>query len=111
MPPYRGSRRRHELVIHARDKHAATNRGSVSEGMRAPAATKRRSKSLSAMSYGLALALDPSGGSVNAPIEMLVGSPFRGSCSPGTILLMVLGLGAILLATALHHVHARPLAK
>lgn len=56
---------------------------------------------LSAVPYGLALSLDPTGGVVNMPVKMLAGSPFPDFRIPGLILLTVLGLGAIVLATAL----------
>ena len=63
------------------------------------------------MPYGLALAIDPTGGLVNMPAEMLVGSPFRNFRIPGMVLLIVLGLGAVLLATALHSEPAWSLAS
>jgi len=66
---------------------------------------------LSAVPFGLALAIDPTGGLVNMPAEMLVASPFRNFLMPGIILLIVLGLGALLLATALHRVPEWPLAS
>ncbi len=66
---------------------------------------------LSAVPYGLALAIDPTGGLVNMPTDMLVGSPFRNFRIPGLVLLVVLGLGALLLATALHREPAWSLAS
>jgi hypothetical protein len=57
---------------------------------------------LSAVPYGLALFLDPTGTWVGMSTEMLVGSPFRDFRIPGFILLTVLGLGALGLALALH---------
>lgn len=61
---------------------------------------------ISAVPYGFALAVDPTGGLVSMPTEMLVGSPFRDFRIPGMILLFVVGLGALLLATALYRVPA-----
>jgi hypothetical protein len=56
---------------------------------------------ISAVPYGLALSIDPTGNLVNMPVSMLVGSPFRDFRIPGLILLVVLGMGALLLALAL----------
>lgn len=61
---------------------------------------------LSAVPYGLALSIDPTGGLVNMPVKMLAGSPFRDFRIPGLILLAVLGLGALVLATALYRLPA-----
>jgi hypothetical protein len=56
---------------------------------------------LSAVPYGLALAVDSTGGLVSMPVEMLAGSPFHDFRIPGLVLLVVLGFGALLLAFAL----------
>jgi hypothetical protein len=66
---------------------------------------------ISAVPYGLALALDPTGGLVSMPTTMLVGSPFRDFRIPGMILLIVLGLGALFLAAALYRVPTSALAN
>jgi hypothetical protein len=66
---------------------------------------------LSALPYGFALAIDPTGDLVSMPTEMLVGSPFNDFRIPGLILLLVLGLGALLLAYALHRAPAWTLAS
>jgi hypothetical protein len=50
------------------------------------------------------LAIDPTGGLVSTPTEMLAGSPFRDFRIPGMILLI--GLGELLIAAALHRVPA-----
>ena len=68
-------------------------------------------EAISAVPYGFALALDPSGGLVSMPAAMLVGSPFRDFRIPGMILLIVLGLVALFLATALHRMPAWALAN
>lgn len=57
---------------------------------------------LSAVPYGLALFLDPTGTWVGMSTEMLAGSSFPDFRIPGFILLTVLGLGALGLALALH---------
>ena len=61
---------------------------------------------ISALPYGLALSIDPTGGLVNMHVKMLAGSPFKDFRIPGLILLVVLGLGAILLAAALYRLPA-----
>jgi hypothetical protein len=61
---------------------------------------------LSAAPYGPALSIDPTGGLVNMHVKMLAGSPFKDFRIPGLILLAVLGLGALLLATALYRLPA-----
>jgi hypothetical protein len=57
---------------------------------------------ISAVPYGLALSIDPTGNLVSMPVKMLMGSPFRDFRIPGLILLVVLGMGALLLAIALY---------
>jgi hypothetical protein len=63
---------------------------------------------LSAVPYGLALFLEPTGTWVAMSTEMLVGSPFHDFRIPGLILLTVLGLGALGLALCLHRKPAWP---
>jgi hypothetical protein len=58
-------------------------------------------QALSAVPTGLALSIDPTGGLLDMTTKILVGSPFRDFRIPGLILLTILGLGSILLATAL----------
>ncbi len=57
---------------------------------------------ISAVPYGLALSLQPSGSWVSMSTEMLAGSPFRDFRVPGLILLLVIGLGALVLAFGLY---------
>lgn len=61
---------------------------------------------ISAVPYGFALAIDPTGSLVSMHTEVLIGSPFRDFRIPGMILLVVLGMGALFLATALHRMPA-----
>jgi membrane protein implicated in regulation of membrane protease activity len=56
---------------------------------------------ISAVPYGVALVIDPSGGLVGMPVAMLKGSPFHDFRIPGLILFVVLGLGALIVAIGL----------
>lgn len=61
---------------------------------------------VSAVPYGLALSLNPSGDWVRMSTTMLAGSPFEDFRIPGLILFIVIGLGALLLAIALFRLPA-----
>jgi hypothetical protein len=60
---------------------------------------------MSATPSGLLLVLDPTGGRMQMPLEMLAGSPFASYLIPGLILCIVLGLGAFFVLACLF---ARP---
>jgi hypothetical protein len=55
---------------------------------------------LGAVAGGLGLALDPSGSSVGMPLDMLKSTPFSTFFMPGIVLLLVIGLGNLVGATA-----------
>ncbi len=56
---------------------------------------------LSAAPSGLMLALDPTGGLLQMPLDMLQGTPFPNFLIPGLILCVVLGLGAFFVLACL----------
>jgi hypothetical protein len=56
---------------------------------------------ISAVPSGLLLALDPTGGLLQMPLEMLEGTPFPNYLIPGLILCIVLGLGAFFVLACL----------
>jgi hypothetical protein len=56
---------------------------------------------ISATPSGLMLALDPTGGMMRMPLEMLKGTPFQNFLIPGLILGIVLGLGAFFVLACL----------
>jgi hypothetical protein len=56
---------------------------------------------ISATPSGLMLALDPTGGMMRMPLEMLKGTPFLNFRIPGLILGIVLGLGAFFVLACL----------
>jgi hypothetical protein len=56
---------------------------------------------ISATPAGLMLVLDPSGGLLQMPVEMLAGTPFPNYLIPGLILCVVLGLGAFFVLACL----------
>ncbi len=57
---------------------------------------------ISAMPSGLLLALDPSGGLMQMPLDMLESTPFPNYRVPGLILGIVLGLGAFCVLACLY---------
>jgi hypothetical protein len=56
---------------------------------------------ISATPSGFLLVLDPTGGRMQMPLEMLAGSPFPNYLIPGLILSIVLGLGAFFVLACL----------
>jgi hypothetical protein len=56
---------------------------------------------ISAVPAGLLLVLDPTGGLMQMPLEMLQNSPFPNFLIPGVILCVVLGLGAFFVLACL----------
>jgi hypothetical protein len=53
---------------------------------------------LSGIAGGIGLTVDPSGESLDIPLEWLAGSPFPDYLIPGVFLLTVLGIGPLLIA-------------